>query len=314
MGVYDLQVVPFHRFSPSNCAYVADRGRAALELFARWGVQRTMRSRLATAVARLDSVVKVDSYGTTNAALGETLRAINTCLDFFQVGGTFPADPLAEIASELAIALRTSAPGVTPYASPDEYLSQMWVGTALALGNVEPRILPASVRGKRPDYIVDAAGLDVAVEVKRPQSFHSAPDALDRAADQLRGFGRPGVICLDLSQCLGVQRWTETILPVGPLVERLVWKEFKFHAARLDRRVRTYRRSDKFSRVIALLAYARLTHWRQGQPLQPDGGFPVLLQTFERACSGLVVRHAEHFRSIMLAGFERLSGTKPRPA
>ncbi|MES2177794.1 MAG: hypothetical protein V4550_07990 [Gemmatimonadota bacterium] len=198
----------------------------------------------------LDDVVRSDSYGTTRDELEETLDAIHLCADFFQVAASLPEDPIGPAVSELAMSLQGSITGTNSARRAREYLSQYWVGTLLTLANVEPRILPENLGSKRPDFLVDIGGLDCAIEIKRPESFNSMRDALDRAAGQLRSFGRPGVICLDLTDCICINGFATAFIdsPV-PIADR-VSSVFKRKTEWLAARPAHYNQSDKYARVM----------------------------------------------------------------
>lgn len=314
MSLDRFRVIPFTRFTPQNCAVVADRGRAAIEALSLSQRIRPITSRLATAVHHLDQVAARRSYGETPEDWDATLEAIQLCLDFFQVAASFGPEPIAPAAPELALALQgsLSATGATRKAR--EYLSQYWVGTMLTLANLEPRIIDDVPGRKRPDFVSDLGGFDCALEVKRPESFRSARDALDRAAGQLRSFGKPGVACLDLTDCLWRQNFSTAFLDSPVPIRDRVWPVFKSHARRLTHRVETYNQSDKYARVFAIVLFARFSGWRGKKDPQPEGSYLLYIPTFDKACQGLVTEYAERFKRFVLTGFERMSDTKPEAA
>jgi len=278
-----------------------------------WGLDRVIRSRLHDAVTTLDGVVRSDSYGSTRDELEVTLDAIHLCADFFQVAASLPDEPIGPAVSELAISLQGSLTGTNAARRAREYLSQYWVGTLLTLANVEPRILPEGLESKRPDFLLDLGGLDCAIEVKRPESFNSMRDALDRAAGQLRSFGRPGVICLDLTDCICIPGFATGFIDCPIPIAGRVAPVFKCKTEVLADRPSYYNQSDKYARVIALVLFARIAGWRAIPDLQPEAKYLLQLPTYPNACQGLVTDFTERLKRLVLTGFERMTGSESQP-
>lgn len=281
-----------------------------MQMFERWRLPRVVASRLAYAARHLDKVAASGSYGDDDDELTETLDAITLCTDFLQIAATLPDERLREVADELAIAIRGSMSGTSKGRQPWEYLSQYWFGTALAVAHVVPHIVPQTKAEKsRPDFVVRIAGVDCAVEVKRPESFNSARDALDRAAGQLRNFELPGAAVLDLSDCIDSMTrrngflGDETFSPaLAEQMERLMVRPLK------------YNQSDKYKRVFMLVLFARTHGWKpQDGELHPDGSYFVNTARFRGACDGSVVAQADGFRQAVERGFEEMSGRPAEP-
>jgi hypothetical protein len=308
----DYRVIPFSRITPEACSVIAQRGQVAAEKLATWGLKRVIASRLISAVKRLKEVAATHSYGASAAEWDMTLEAIHLCTDFFQVAASLGAQPIPAVVHELAIALQGNLSGTGSARKAKEYLSQYWVGTLVTLANMQPRVISQHADTSRPDFVVDLSGLDCTIETKRPVSFHSSRDALDRAAGQLRSFGMPGVICLDLSDCIWTAGMSTAFLdsPV-PIADR-VMPLSQHHAEMLSDRPAKYKQSDKYARIIALVLFARVSGWRGKADPQVEGTYLVQVPTFENACSGLVSQFSATWRRTTLTAFERMSGNFPK--
>jgi hypothetical protein len=308
-----FRVIPFSRITPDSCSVIAGRGEAALTKLESWGLQRPYTGSLAAAIRHLTAVARSGKFGDDPSQLRATLEAIHLCSDFYQVAASLGELPIQTAVSELAIALQGGLTGTGKARKAKEYLSQYWIGTLLAIANSEPRIVRSESNKARPDFIIDLGGLDCAIEIKRPQSFHSSRDALDHAAGQLRSYGKPGVICLDLTDCIYSDDRVE-LLDRGFLQARdLLWEIFQNETERLARRPEKYNQSDKYSRILGLVLFARVTGWSDSSDLRPVGKYFVQLPIYEKACGGLVSDFAARLKRIFITGFERISGSPPEP-
>jgi hypothetical protein len=129
------------------------------------------------------------------------------------------------------------------------------VGTLLAQSGLHPKVLGGKREGVRPDFLIEAATLECVVKVKRPKNTRSARRAVESAADQLHGFGLPGVVVADLSGCLNAN---DLVLPPPGLSARDQIRATlqPVHSSLLGKITR-YTGSDKYSRIILLLMFAR---------------------------------------------------------
>jgi hypothetical protein len=264
------------------------------------------------AAATLDRVARRGSYGDSPEELEATIQALNLCADFFQVAASLPDEPIEAAKSELELSIQAGLTGTRSDRIAREYLTQYWIGTLLTLARIEPRILSNDVRTKRPDYLVDLGGFDCAVEIKRPESFNSSRDAMDRAAGQLRSFGKPGVICVDLTDCICTKGFSTGFLDSDVHIADRVTPVFRRHSEWLSDRAVKYNQSDKYQRVMLVVLFARIAGWRGLVEPQPEARYLLHLSVYHNACQGLVTDYAEHFSRIVRTGFERISGSQAR--
>lgn len=311
LEVDKFRIIPFSQITPSNCAIIAGRGESALAKLRSWGLDPAITGCLSEAVKRLHRVSIAKSYGVDLAEMGSTLNSIHLCADFYQIAASLGEEPIGPAVPELAIALQGGLIGTNSARRAREYLSQYWVGTLLTLANIEPRIVPHEPGKPRPDFLIDLGGLDCAVEVKRPESFHSARRALDHAAGQLRSLPQPGVICMDLSDCLCDESFATAFIHSSAPIGQAVYPLFQRETARLSVRPEKYNQSDKYKRILALVLFARATGWRGADSPRPEGKYFLQLPTYETACGGLVVDFASRLKRIFVTAFERMSGSPP---
>jgi len=305
-------VIPFARLTPANCRFHADAGRAAIARLTEWGLNRILRSNLSDAVRTLDAVVSRDSYGATNEELERTLRAIHLCADFYQVAASLGDKPIIGAAPELALSLQGGLSGTRSERQAREYLSQYWFGSVLTRVRVSPCVLADPAAPSRPDFLIDLGGFDCTIEVKRPESINSARDALDRAAGQLRSYGKPGIACIDLTDCICLPGFATAFLsspaPIGDVVWRLFWN---ISQPLCDRPVK-YNQSDKYARVFALVLFARVAGWRGVNDPQPEARYFIQVATYPSACAGLVSEYGARFSRLVRTGFQEVSGSDGR--
>jgi hypothetical protein len=309
LEVEHYRVIPFSEITPSNCAIIAGRGEVALVKLRSWGLDPAVTGSLSEAVRRLHRVSRAKSYGADITELRLTLNSIHICADFYQIAASLGEHPIGPAIPELAIALQGGLTGTNSARRAREYLSQYWVGTLLTLANIEPRVVPPEPDKPRPDFLIDLGGLDCAVEVKRPESFHSARRALDQAAGQLRSLSQPGVICMDISDCLCDESFATAFIQSSAPIGQAVFPLFERETAKLSERPEKYNQSDKYKRILALVLFARATGWRGVDPPRAEGKYFLQLPTYEAACGGLVVDFVGRLKRIFITGFERMSGS-----
>src|ERR1051326_2209340 len=205
MAKYPLAVIPFSGLSPAACEALAAAIDDAVEALRKWQLPTGPNTRLLNARRRLLDVSAQGSYGATPAELYETAKAILVANDFYGISRTMQDERAAPIAEELRIALRGPLrENETRNNTAFDIQSQFWFGTVLAYSGLHPAV-PDSNRTK-PDFVISVDTLECGVEIKRPRSSSSASPALSYAASQIREYGKPGVIVLDLSQCVGAEQ------------------------------------------------------------------------------------------------------------
>src|SRR6266496_2604979 len=294
-------VIPFAALTPGACDVVAQTAQEAMDVFAAWHIPLPKQARLREAVALLRRVAAAGSWGTTQAELAQVAAALTVAGDFILIAQCLRGDPIDAISDEIRTALGEGLAAVGRVGGYD-VSSQYWFGMLLARAGLRPRVPRAGER--RPDFVINADEIDFGVEHKRPESAHSAPDALDTAAGQLRDYGdkhhTPGVIVMDLSDAVGAQHTASIRLPTPTAMRGIIATAFQTQADRLDRRAQTYRRSNKYDRIVGLIFYTRALLWLE----QPVGLVPtftawVVTYIMERGCHGIIQDSVRHlFRSL----------------
>lgn len=305
MAKYPIALIPFSGLSPSACTALAAAIDDAIEAFRKWNLPTGTNTRLLIAKHCLLKVSERDSYGETPEELYQTAKAILLANDFYLISRTLKEDRADPIAEELRVALggalRESA---TKHKKEFDIQSQFWFGTVLAHSGLHPAV--PDIKTTRPDFVISVGTLECGVEIKRPKSPESAGRALSSAASQLHKYGKPGVIVLDLTQCVGAD---EMILHQGtPSARQILKHRFYPLANALMDGANDYSQSDKFQRIVVLVMYARFFNWTLGAKKDSDMGFLFNSTVVPEACAGLVVGESNRIQRLIARGFERISG------
>lgn len=303
MSKYPIALIPFTRLSPPACVALAAAIDDALEVFGKWQLPTGMNTRLLKARSRLQKVANQGSYGATPDELYETAKAIVLANDFYLISRTLKEDRADPIAEELNVALGGTLSEIeTKKKNAFDIQSQFWFGTVLAYSGLHPAV--PDIKKRRPDFVISVGSLSCGVEIKRPKSQVSALRALSSAASQLHEYGLPGVIVLDLSQCVNA----DGLILHKDIVSarRTVQHRFYPLVNELTKAASSYSHSDKFNRIMLLKMYARFFNWTPGKKEDADMGYFFKSIPFPKACSGLVTDQCERIQSLMSRGFERI--------
>ena len=304
-GKYPTALIPFTDFSPSACSALVAAIDDAIEVFRRWQIPVGRATRLLEARRRLVKVAAQGSYGATPNELYNTAKAILIANDFYGISRTMTDERGAPIADELKVALRGPLSEIdTKNNNAFDIQSQFWFGTVLAYSGLHPAILDS--KNTRPDYLISVDTLLCGVEIKRPSSPSSAWSALSSAASQLHKFGKPGVIVLDLTQCIEADGLI--LHNAFPPARQIAGDRFFPLIDRLAERVADYSHSDKFKRILVLQMYARFFNWTLGGRKDTDMGFYFESIPLPEACGGLVTDQAQRIQAKIARGFQRISG------
>ena len=305
-GRYATALIPFSGLTPSACTALAAAIDDAIETLGKWDLPTGINTRLLKAKRRLLKVAARGSYGATPDELYETANAILVAHDFYVISRTLRGDRANPIAEELKVALGGPLCEIeTKNKNPFDIQSQFWFGTVLAYSGLHPTV-PDS-KETRPDFLISLGTLVCGVELKRPKSRGAASRALSSAASQLHKYGKPGVIVLDLAQCI---RADDLILHRGssPSARQLAEERFYPLVDELIEGVNDYSRSDKFKRIVVLAMYARFFNWTPDGKKDSDMGFFFKSTVMPEACVGLVVDESHRIQELIARGFERISG------
>jgi len=304
MKEYALAVLPFNDFSPEACRALVVALQDSITVFENWNIRISPDSRLRVAQRHLAKVAEAGSYGETDKELIKTAKAASLAKDYYEISNALRKDRDDPIAEELALAIRGTLDGKSKNKSPYAIHSQYWLGMLFAHGGLKPAVLSKST-GAKPDFVVSVGTLDLVVEVKRPDSLKSALRSLEAAADQLRGSKMPGVICLDLSECIVTD---DLIIPrEGVWARKVIDERMAAAQEKLINHINSYTSSDKFSRIIDLVLVARYWVWKSLDPPENDVGFTFRIHPFADACGGLIWREINLFQEKVQEGMNQLS-------
>ena len=241
-----FRIIPHADLTPAGCLHLAERGDSALEFLDSKGIARGLRTCLAVAVERLRHIATNDCFGPSNEDLLIDIDAAVLTIDFFQIARCLGEDIPSVVSIELEKALSSDLRGVVQQRQAREFKSQFWIASLLVAIGVEPKVIANSANGRKPDYIANFDVVVVAFEVKRPRSEHSIIDALDRGAGQLRDFGKPGIICLDLTDCIATRDERLAAISERREITEANFIQFSTLTAKLNDRPGKYTQSDKY--------------------------------------------------------------------
>jgi hypothetical protein len=302
-------IYPIVHLSPEACAVIARALAKAIASFEQWAIPIPETGRLIEAQKWLEEIARRGYYGESDEELLRTGRAVALAVDFYHISITLGDSRDDSLAKEIALSLGGTLEGKTKDATPYEFQSQFWVGTLLAQSGLHPKVLGGKREGKKPDFLIEAATLECAVEVKRPKNIHSAHRAVASAASQLHSFGKPGIIMVDLSGCLDANGLV--LPPTGVSARQQIGIQLKPIHTSLRRQIIRYTRSDKYSRIILLMSFARFWSWERIPELQPDAGLHFIADVLPDACFGIVRRQSQRIQDALLKGIKQLTGNEP---
>jgi hypothetical protein len=171
MTAQTSDIYPVERLLPDACAVIARALAKAIAVFEHWVIPVADTGRLLEAQRWLEEVAKRGHYGESDEELRRTGRAVALAVDFYHIS-TAPGDERDDsLAKEIARSLGGTLEGKTRDSTPYDFQSQFWVGTLLAQSGLRPKVLGGKREGVRPDFLIEAATLECAVEVKRPKKY-----------------------------------------------------------------------------------------------------------------------------------------------
>jgi hypothetical protein len=300
-------VIPFAELNPTNSGKLVQRAWELMDTLEHWGLRLQRSAVLMASVRQLELVAARNSYGESLLELQRTGEALRIVLDWVQVLNCLTDERASNVAEELCEAI---ASGANDRRAGD-ILSQFWFGTLLAHSGLRPAVPPAS-QGRRPDFVIQADTYQLSVEVKRPESLHSTRRAIHEAAAQIRDYGKPGFIAIDLSLALNTHRFlVEGYFDSEQPLERF-GPEFLKATDTIAARTRGHRSEGRYRPLMGLFMFARGDAWHYRRSFSPHSTVFVNNRTFEDACFGLVKETADRVAGLIRSGVERLTGAPVR--
>lgn len=303
-GEYRTAILPYTHLSPKACTALAAALRDVIGLLESWGIRVPTSGRLRAAEKHLRRVAQAGSYGSNEAELIRTAKAIHLAIDFYLISTSLNKDRDDPIATDLVKALRGTLDGTIKNLSPYDIQSQFWTGTLLAQSGLRPAFISPS-NEPTPDFIVSVYTLDFAVEVKRPHSLEGAKACLSRAADQLHAFGKPGVVFLDLSACVFTD---DLVIPKAHFSAReTVHQRLSALEAELVSFIESYTRPEKFRGVVDLVSFARFFVWKTLDPPEEDAGSVFTMNPFPDAYTVNIYGYITRLQEMLLKGTAKVT-------
>lgn len=299
---------PYVSCTPEACSEILRALRRALETFSQWGIPVPRGSWIDESAAWLKTVVERNSVGENDEELRRTSAAASWAVDLYHISTSLAEEPFRSIAVELARI--THGRLFATSSSAKSFLSQFWVGTLLAQSRLNPQILAYDAIGKpKPDYLIEVGRVTFAVEVKRPSSHEAARRLVDEAGDQIRRLDKPGIIILDVTDCLLDDPWA--VMSGRDVVTRKVREELGQLHMELTTYIARYSRSNKFHQVVMLMTFARYWPWVSGERPQRLAGLMFRTASIPYRWSHQITSLSKLIQDSLLRGVEQLTGNPP---
>jgi hypothetical protein len=304
---YALALLPHKDLTPAACNALAVALDEARETLRSWNIRLPETGRLEMAARQLRRIADQNHYGASIEELHLSAQAIFLANDFYTITRTLRADRLEPIARELIRALAGTLQQDSLDRRAYEMQSQFWFGTLLAYSELHPMVPDTS--GKRPDFVITIEEVRLAVEVKRPSTFATAHVLVDSADEQIRGYGRPGIVVVDLSEAIGTELLLdrESSSQGRTRVSDAVRPVFTKYADELKTYIRRRQPTD-YSSIVGLIVYTRFCVWEDPTANRLDFGFLLNGQVLPLACGGLMEHFAERTMDRLAPGVKRLTG------
>jgi hypothetical protein len=309
----DSGLQPHRDLTPAACRSIVQALDLAETTFKDLGVRIPDQAALRKARQWLKELGQRDEIKLSARELKRTAEAAALAVDLYHISIALGDEPHPMVSADLSRVVR-GAPFTT--SSVQDFIAQFWVGTLLAQSGIKTTIEAFErPHEPRPDFIAEWGTVDFAVEVKCPKSGTGAQGALSKAAKQIRDQSRPGVAVLDLTYALDLDPTLVTTQRLR-LRDQFRVAHNKLHVA-LAEHVENYRRSDKYSRVVLLVTFARFWSWNVdlshpgGATAERDAGVVFSSTLFSSACQGLINRQAKGFQHALPRGIQQLMGNPP---
>lgn len=292
------------RIEPDICGILADRLETAIGDLEDKGVRISGASRLNIAVSLLR---RVDRAGQFPAKVDELVRvgnALKTAFEFSQINGVLPKKKLSK---PLRDTLQRAVGGSLDHTRPSSVTqaqSELRVGTILVAGGLN--VAPISTSSARsPDFRVTVDTLEYNLEVKQPSRESTLIRNIKKAVYQLYDRdAQPGIIAVDMRPCISEVVGSGYYDPRTDLVKgyarRLFDEEYDF-----VRELATH--DQRYARICALIYIAESFFWRD-PPTEAYAPMVFVMQSFDDACQGLVLRQTLKLLERAVAGSQNIGG------
>lgn len=282
---------------------LAARLDAAILHFRSWGIKVHPQSRLPLASQLLKEIARTDQYPLAAHELVRVANALRIAFDFDAISKVLESQRSASLAETIRRACGGTLDDQGPTPS-HRAQSELRFGATLAAGGLLPKVPPAG-EGKTPDFIIELSGLQVGLEIKRPESSEAVISRLDDAVEQLAGFGsKYQAVVFDFTDCVspGAQI-AETALELADL-ENAGRAQFRDLCNLASDYISGLPRREKFGRVILFAATSQSFVWLRRDGVIPVGLMLAYPEIFHWACSGLLVEFGRDLRKRVVSGWE----------
>jgi len=256
--VTDDSVVLDATVPAAACADLGAAMQRAINLLESLGMRPVSKGRFVATRRLLSEVAEADSYDHV-AKSREMLSAMRLAMDLQQIWMTIADAGVEALVSEI----RSISKGTLSEdgsRGPYQTQSQLFFGSLLAVGGLHTEARAPHQKG--PDNRVRPLLLRAGVEVKRPEGEAGIERLFKRGLKQLDEANEPGLMAIDLSDCLREEILPPTVACEGSdpwLAGKKRFKDLKGVVKGLVR----FPPADfrDISRVLCCVAFARGARW-----------------------------------------------------
>lgn len=182
---------------------ISDIDQASKKLRA-WGVKIPSNGRLVQARAILQHAAGTGEMVPLHRGDDLGLRSLELAFDYSAIADTLPPKRVAAVRRELESSLAGHLDPPEESMGPLQLQSQFVVRAAFVRAGVAPQHPTHSPRlgVQSPDLILENGLAKYAVEVKRPKTEAGLLSRFDDGRDQLLGYGLPGAVLVDVTDCV----------------------------------------------------------------------------------------------------------------
>jgi hypothetical protein len=289
------------------CGVIADRAERVIAVLEGWKLRVPGLGRLRQQRALLRGVASAGCFPRSQTELVRIGHSIRDVSEFWQIVKWIGEERSEHIATDLDRALRGTVDQVEPTRKPYQFQSQLWIGAVLEYGGLEPTVPPPTGR-RSPDFMVRVGSALYPIEVKRPEQEATIQDALASAVGQIVATGRPGVVAIDLSDCLDRDATVLVVessrdAPHAAANEQYLRMRDNIGDTVFDHERRQLR--PGFGSIMGLMLFARGFRWRLDDLSYPDPFTMSQIGVFTNARGNLRYHHARTILESMHEGLKK---------
>jgi hypothetical protein len=299
--------VPFQPVTVAACQELAERLDEAQRIFGSRGIAVPAGNRLQLAARLLRQIHEANSFPVDRGSLLTVGNAIRLAFNATQIANALRPGIPEGLRDMVPRFFGGGLADVGPSAA-HQAQTQLVIGAICAAGGLNPKV-PRPQAGKTPDFVVQARGLDICMEVKRLGSEARVEDSIYKALKQCTEFGSAyNAVMLDVSDIL-VPNALDAVVDEQQMAELVG----RFAPIRQAASNLITRRSaeDPYCTTLFLGVTADAFVWRSNGRggVTPAARVFAYHEVFQGAVAGLVVTQSLDLRERIVRGMNELGAS-----